>query len=292
MSNRRRRIIYVLPFKRSIPVKAPRRSKYSRASDTDTWLQDFEDNNNFLSNVDLDSFCSQMDPIRQFRLLRQFQESFQLTSRSTRGRSRSSTKNILRSADEWVQFSALIASAKLSRTGLESSFRLSADPTVDCLNFVDFTRKRSIYFSNRMDDLPIVIDSGATLSLTPNRNDFIGPLRPAPMSELNGLSHTTAVEGVGTVEWTIRDLFGTTRTIRTEAYYVPKATIRLFSPQAYFQESNAGQFLMTSRRSVLTLADGSKLEFPYNHGSNLPLMLPSVNQAIAGLTFEDQQNLT
>jgi hypothetical protein len=112
------------------------------------------------------------------------------------------------------------------------------------------------------------------------------------MSELNGLSSTTAVEGYGTVEWTIRDLFGTTRTIRTEAYYVPQATIRLFSPQAYFQETNAGQYLMTAQRSVLTLADGSKLEFPYNPGSNLPLMLPSVNQAVAGLTFEDRNYLT
>jgi hypothetical protein len=49
---------------------------------------------------------------------------------------------------------------------------------------------------------------------------------------------------------------------------------------------------MTARCSILTIADGSNLEFPYNHGSNLPLMLPSVNQAMAGLTFEDRQYLS
>jgi hypothetical protein len=112
------------------------------------------------------------------------------------------------------------------------------------------------------------------------------------MTELNGLSSMTAVEGFGTVEWTISNLFGTMRTIGTQAYYVPQATIRLFSPQAYFQETNAGQYLMTAQGSVLTLADGSKLEFPYNHGSNLPLMLPSVDQAVAGLTFEDRHYFT
>jgi hypothetical protein len=126
-----------------------------------------------------------------------------------------------------------------------------------------------------------MIDSGATLSLSPNQSDFITKLRLAPMTKLNGLSSTTAFEGFGTVEWTIRNLFGTMQTIHTQAYNVPQATIHLFSPQAYFQETNAGQYLMTGQCSVLMLADGSKLEFQYYRRSNLPLMLPSVDQAVA-----------
>jgi len=39
---------------------------------------------------------------------------------------------------------------------------------------------------------------------------------------------------------------------------------------------------------VLTLADGSDLEFPYTSGSNLPLMLPDMMVQM-GLTFEDSQ---
>jgi len=30
-----------------------------------------------------------------------------------------------------------------------------------------------IYFSNRIDNLPIAIDMGASLSITPDRKDFI-----------------------------------------------------------------------------------------------------------------------
>jgi len=41
---------------------------------------------------------------------------------------------------------------------------------------------------------------------------------------------------------------------------------------------------------VLTLADGSNMEFPYNVGSNLPIML-STCMVQMGLTFEDHQLL-
>ena len=64
------------------------------------------------------------------------------------------------------------------------------------------------------------------------------------------------------------------RTFKTQAYYVPDATIRLYSLQQYFHEQDAGVFWCDARHSVLTLSNGSISEFPYNPGSNLPLMLP------------------
>ena len=39
-------------------------------------------------------------------------------------------------------------------------------------------------------ELPIVIDTGASTSLSPVLSDFIGPLEPAPL-EINGLANTT-----------------------------------------------------------------------------------------------------
>ena len=73
---------------------------------------------------------------------------------------------------------------------------------------------------------------------------------------------------------------------QTEAYYVPEANIRLFSPQMYFHEQQKGQLVMNHSNTTLTLADGSTLVFPYNSQNNLPLMLPSPNRNV-GLTFED-----
>ena len=145
----------------------------------------------------------------------------------------------------------------------------------------------TVYLSDQGDDLlPIVIDSGASISLTANNNDFVGPIRPATITELQGLSHTTKVHRVGQVIWTVRDVFGTTRTIKTQAYYVPEATVHLFSPQTYFREQQKGHLRLDHSSTTLQLHDGSLLHFPYNTNNNLPLMLP-VEPCHIGLMFDD-----
>jgi hypothetical protein len=72
-------------------------------------------------------------------------------------------------------------------------------------------------------------------------------------------------------------MFGNKRKIRTTVYYVPEASIRLFSPQTYY-------------RTTLTLKDGSRIDFPYQE-NNLPLMLTddhfTTKALTVGLTFED-----
>jgi hypothetical protein len=93
----------------------------------------------------------------------------------------------------------------------------------------------SVYCSHKEDCVPIVIDTGASVSVTPVITDFIGPLRPCATANLKGLSGSTEVIGEGTVNWLMRDMFGNKRKIRTTAYYVPEASIRLFSPHTYFK---------------------------------------------------------
>ena len=138
------------------------------------------------------------------------------------------------------------------------------------------------------DDVPIVIDSGASASITPILADFVGDLERAPDTNLVGLNNKIRIAGVGTVEWSITDYFGVTRLIRTKAFYVPDATIRLFSPQAFFQENDGqGKCIIEGRKTTLGLPDGSVLEFPYNCGSNLPLMLLSPDAKVAGAHYSD-----
>jgi hypothetical protein len=94
---RRHRIIRALPYKRQISVSTHRlthQPKYECSPNSETWSNEWNDikafpltrDNDFLSGVDLDTFCRQMDPIRQFRLLKQFQKSFVLTSRTAKMR--------------------------------------------------------------------------------------------------------------------------------------------------------------------------------------------------------------
>ena len=122
--------------------------------------------------------------------------------------------------------------------------------------------------------------------MLPSHLPLVGLIRPATITELQGLSHTTKGHGISKVEWTVRDVFGATRTIKTEAYCVPDATVCLFSPQTYFQEQQKGHLTLDHSSRTLQLHDGSTLQFPYNNNSNLPLMLPALPNHI-GLTFDD-----
>ena len=129
-----------------------------------------------------------------------------------------------------------------------------------------------------------------TISLTANHNDFVGPIHPATITELRGLCPTTKVHGIGKVQWTMRHVFGTTRTIKKEANSVPDATVCLFSPQTYFREKQRGKLTLEHSSTTMQLHDGSTLQFPYNTNSNLPLMLPALPNHI-GLTFDDACDL-
>ena len=103
--------------------------------------------------------------------------------------------------------------------------------------------------------------------------DFIEAIHPATVKDLEGIGNKVPVEGIGMIEWRVRDVFGRILIIQTRAYFVPKASIRLFSPQTYFQEHRGGSALFEWDKVTLTVPDGAIGEFPYNSHSNLPLML-------------------
>ena len=129
------------------------------------------------------------------------------------------------------------------------------------------------------DDVPIVVDSGASYSLTPFIEDFVDHLEKSKLENLQGLNATADVKGEGWVEWMIQDHCGTKRMIKTRAHHVPTATMRLFSPQCHFQQEGSGDLRMNKNKTIMQLPDETELEFPYNHHSNLPLMFTTPNCA-------------
>jgi hypothetical protein len=153
----------------------------------------------------------------------------------------------------------------------------SIPPDLPTKYFEKYT-EHAVYKSSPVsseDYLPIVLDTGASTALTPIRKDFIGDLQEANTPEIRGISSALKVMGTGTIEWDVRDFYGVTRKIFTEALYVPGATIRLFSPQQYFRIHGAGDLYCDKDYCRLCLADGQEMTFPYDIGCRLPLMLPS-----------------
>ena len=113
------------------------------------------------------------------------------------------------------------------------------------------------------------------MSITPELSNFA--ISPVPSITKSFGSLTTAkttVSGEGMATWLIEDFNGITRSLTTTAYYVPEATIRLFSPQVCINgdPSNSSLFL-DSTGVALTLTCGTILRFPLQEGSNLPIML-------------------
>ena len=63
---------------------------------------------------------------------------------------------------------------------------------------------QSVYFM--LDDsVPVVFDTGATISVSPQASDFISWETNTDTLTLNGITTSTHVQGAGMVEWTIRD---------------------------------------------------------------------------------------
>ena len=134
----------------------------------------------------------------------------------------------------------------------------------------------SVYLSKDEASMPIVIDTGASRSISPHKSDFI-KLEKFDM-DIGTINASSKVEGTGMVRWKVTDQHGVTSLIETAAYYIPSANIRLYSPQYHFRENCGGHLKMDNVGLQLTLPGNRRrpaLSFPYNSVNNLPLMLPS-----------------
>ena len=132
----------------------------------------------------------------------------------------------------------------------------------------------AIYVSTNNDELPIVIDTGASCTITPTLSDFTSmPTKPDTTTLGSLTTVQTKVTGQGPIEWDIEDVNGVLKKLRTISYYVPQATIRLFSPQAYFKANPKGSLTLNIEGIFLHMPCGTNLKFPIQPGSNLPIML-------------------
>ena len=134
----------------------------------------------------------------------------------------------------------------------------------------------STYLTKDEASMPIVIDTGASRSISPHKSDFI-EFRTHHM-EIGTINASSQVEGEGIVRWKVTDQNGISSIIETAAYYIPGASIRLYSPQYHFREHCGGSLRMDNVGLHLTLPNHRAkpaLSFPFNAVNNLPMMLPS-----------------
>ena len=82
---------------------------------------------------------------------------------------------------------------------------------------------------------PIIIDTGASLAITPFQSEFFDTIIP-PASDLplDGIANGLKIPGIGLVQWSFTDIEGNATPVESMAYYVRIPTVRLLSPQWLF----------------------------------------------------------
>jgi len=88
------------------------------------------------------------------------------------------------------------------------------------------------------DSYPILVDSGASYTISNDINDFIKPPKESNI-RIKGYNGSYSKTKVGTVKWNIQDDNGKVHSITLPGtYYVPDAEIRMLSPQHWAQVAN------------------------------------------------------
>jgi hypothetical protein len=75
----------------------------------------------------------------------------------------------------------------------------------------------------------LIIDSGASVCITPHRSDFISYQKNN--MKIKDISSSNIVAGEGLLRWNIADVAGRTVTLELPGYHVPGTEVRLLSPQ-------------------------------------------------------------
>ncbi|CAJ1937225.1 unnamed protein product [Cylindrotheca closterium] len=151
---------------------------------------------------------------------------------------------------------------------------------------------------------PIIWDSGATTSISPYKDDFVGKLEPAPLGlKLRGIASGLKIEGIGHVARSVVDTTGMLRTIKVPALYVPSATARLLSTSSLLQTYTDESISMNADHLQLSGSDKTNpVHVDHDPSTNLPTSLayshgttPNRFDAFASIitsTLESNHNLS
>jgi hypothetical protein len=137
-----------------------------------------------------------------------------------------------------------------------------------------------MFFSNRPTTRqPVIFDTGASLAITPDKTDFDGPLTiPKGDLRLGGMANGLKIVGMGPVTWTFSNGSAADVAIRGMAYYVPKATAQLLSPQRLFDASTGiqGRYEGDQQSFRLHTQGNSPLIVEYDDRNSLPITYATI----------------
>ena len=123
---------------------------------------------------------------------------------------------------------------------------------------------------------PVIWDSGASVTISPHRCNFVGPIKAPPLHlSLRGIAKGLRIEGVGHVAWAFVADNGMLRTLKVPAYLVTKSQARLLATTSLLQTYPGETITQTSTHLQLSGgATGSPSSI------SIPLTLPAIFQLV------------
>ena len=122
---------------------------------------------------------------------------------------------------------------------------------------------------------PIIWDSGASVCITNDEKDFVGPIRSLPSLQVKGIANRMKATARGTVVWTILDTNGMPRSLKLPAFLVPKTSVRLLSTQSLLQTYFGEKIIQDGYTLTLTGIPGDEsrreVTVMVNPSNNLPM---------------------
>jgi hypothetical protein len=128
-------------------------------------------------------------------------------------------------------------------------------------------------FSSIAINSSLVIDSGASVCISPHKSDVI-TYNKSKM-KIKDLSSSNHVAGEGMAGWYMKDVNDSPIQVKLMGYHMPKAEVRLLSHQVLIK-TVGGQSLQTNKGIDITLDNGVNLFAHYCLHSNLPLILLAI----------------
>jgi len=115
---------------------------------------------------------------------------------------------------------------------------------------------------------------GASITITPDRADFLTPITPVQPTTLSGIAANLQVQGIGTVTYQFPLPNGTTTSVTLKnVLYVPGCAVRLLCPRHLAESTiiEGDGFLSLQHGGILT-CNGIELPVSYDRNTGLPII--------------------
>jgi len=126
----------------------------------------------------------------------------------------------------------------------------------------------------------LILDTGATISVTNCTADFVTPIRPVQHTTLQGIAAGLSIKGLGTVKYSVSDDSGTLQDlVIPDVLYVPDCPSRLLCPRQLLASTRDPTATMQVNGNGIVISfRNSRITVPYHKRTLLPVLMtiPSI----------------